>query len=194
MNLVVGIDEVGRGCWAGPLVAGAVALDSPIAGLADSKVLSKRQRERLVAEIKVSAVAYGLGWVDAETVDMLGITESVRRAMLQAYQELQKMLGGVEHDIIIDGNSNYLADYPNTVALIKADGTIPAVSAASILAKVARDAYMTDLATSLPGYGFEKHVGYGTRQHIDALTNLGVTDQHRKSYKPIKAILKATSS
>jgi ribonuclease HII len=183
--IVVGIDEVGRGCWAGPLVAGAVILGEPIDGLADSKVLSKAQRIELAEEIKSKAIAYGLGWVAPAFIDMYGLTTSVQRAMQQALAALNS-----EYDsVIIDGNYNYLPNEPKASFLIKADATIPAVSAASILAKVARDDFMELAAKGFPGYGFEKHVGYGTKQHLAALQELGVSEIHRKSYKPIRALL-----
>ena len=180
----VGIDEVGRGCWAGPLVAGAVLLHAPIPGLRDSKKLSRIQRERLTVAIQENA-AVGLGWVWPEEIDRIGLTESVRLAMERAIAELP-----VEYDeVIIDGNINFLSDEPRSRAIIKADDTIPAVSAASIMAKVARDAYMSGLGEQYAGYGFDRHVGYGTATHIAALKELGVSDIHRLSYKPIRALL-----
>src|SRR5262245_53615285 len=136
--MIVGIDEVGRGCWAGPVVAGAVLLDAPIAGLKDSKKLSVKQREKLDAEIRVSAVAFGLGWVPAEEIDKLGLTEAVRLAMRLALAVINQPY----KQIIIDGDYNFFAGDPKSSALIGADNSVPAVSAASIIAKVARDRYM----------------------------------------------------
>ncbi|MEO7364216.1 MAG: ribonuclease HII [Candidatus Saccharimonadales bacterium] len=183
--VVVGIDEVGRGCWAGPLVAGAVVLGEPISGLQDSKKLSAKQRERLDLLIHESARAIGLGWIWPATIDEIGLTEAVRQAMQSALKEID-----VGYDeVIIDGNLNFLEYLPKTRALIKADDSIPAVSAASIVAKVARDNYMTELALKLPEYGFEKHVGYGTASHLAALQAYGVTPHHRRSYKPVAALL-----
>jgi len=189
--MLVGIDEVGRGCWAGPLVAGAVILptepgllDLPVK-LRDSKKLSSKQRDIASAWIHEHAVAIGLGWVEPSEIDRLGLTESVRLAMERAVAVIR-----VGYDeIIIDGNINYFPDNPKAQAIIKADDSVPAVSAASIVAKVARDAYMTELSTKYVGYGFEKHVGYGTAAHIAALRSLGVTDIHRLSYKPVRALL-----
>lgn len=181
----LGIDEVGRGCWAGPLVAGAVCLGAPIPGLRDSKKLSKRQRERLAVIIHEEAYAVGLGWVWPGEVDELGLTAAVRLSMERAVSAA----GRSYDEIIIDGNINYLDRLPYTRAIIKADDTVPAVSAASIVAKVARDAYMADAAAAYPGYGFERHVGYGTAEHIRALATLGVTEIHRKTYAPVKALL-----
>lgn len=181
----MGIDEVGRGCWAGPLVAGAVLLSTDIPGLKDSKKLTKLKREALVREITASDAVVGLGWVTPAEVDERGLTAAVQLAMARA-------LGGItqEYDeVIIDGNVNFLVHLSKTRALIKADDTVPAVSAASIVAKVARDNYMAKLAQHYPGYGFGSHVGYGTALHLVGLQKLGVSDVHRKSFKPIRDLL-----
>src|SRR5688572_30399278 len=123
--MVLGIDEVGRGCWAGPVVAGAVLLGTPIKGLKDSKKLTKIQREKLDAEIRVSAAAFGLGWVAAEEIDRIGLTEAVRLAMRRAVEQVT-----AEYDqIIIDGNYNFFPENPKSSALIGADNTVPEVSA-----------------------------------------------------------------
>ena len=181
----VGIDEVGRGCWAGPVVAGAVVLDKPIAGLKDSKQLSKRQREKLAVEIKLWASAIGIGWVEPAEVDEIGLTAAVGLAMRRALEQIS-----LTHDeIIIDGNFNFLSEDPRAKAIIKADNSVPAVSAASIVAKVARDNYMAQIAAQYPDYGFEKHVGYGTALHLERLKLHGVSDLHRRSFKPVQALL-----
>lgn len=184
--VIVGIDEVGRGCWAGPLVAGAVILNTPITGLKDSKNLSKKQRELLTVEIELHADAIGLGWVQPDEIDAIGLTEAVRLAMQRAVGEID-----VPYDeIIIDGNINYFASDPRARALVKADDTVASVSAASIVAKVARDSWMADEAHKLyPEYEFGSHVGYGTKRHIELLKLHGVSPLHRKSYKPIQALL-----
>ena|ERR1700757_989450 len=188
-NAIVGIDEVGRGCWAGPVVAGAVLLSEPIAGLKDSKKLTKLQRERLAAQIQSAALAVGLGWVEAAVIDEIGLTEAVRLAMRRALERIS-----VSYDaVIIDGNLNYLMDVPGTQALIKADDIIPSVSAASIVAKVARDSYMANLGEGYSGYRFDTHVGYGTALHLEKLRELGVSDQHRRSFKPIRTLLAESS-
>ena len=182
---IVGLDEVGRGCWAGPLVAGAVVLRKPIAGLTDSKALSDKQRRVLAEQIKAEAVSYGLGWVAPAFIDMYGLTLSVQRAMQQALAAIT-----ASYDkIIIDGNYNYLPNEPLANFLIKADATVPAVSAASILAKVARDDFMILAAKGFPEYGFERHVGYGTAVHLAALKEHGVSELHRRSFKPVRAQL-----
>jgi len=181
----VGIDEVGRGCWAGPLVAGAVLLTTPIAGLKDSKQLTKKQREALAIIIREQAVAWGLGWVEAATIDAIGLTAAVRLAMRRALEQITPDFD----EVIIDGHMNFLEALPKTSALIKADDLVPAVSAASILAKVARDKYMSTLDPRYDVYEFAKHVGYGTVLHLEKLKLYGVSDLHRRSYKPIRALI-----
>lgn len=183
-TVIVGIDEVGRGCWAGPLVAGAVILSEPIEGLMDSKKVSTERRKVLAKEIYLKADALGLGWVDAKRIDTIGLSAANREAMQLALDQIV-----IQYDrIIIDGNYNFFAHLQNSEALIKADSLVPAVSAASIIAKVARDAFMVEAAMQYPEYGFEKHVGYGTKFHHDQIKLHGVCDLHRLSYKPIQKI------
>lgn len=183
-NNVVGIDEVGRGCWAGPLVAAAVVLDTPVNGLKDSKVLTRISRQLLAGDIKRQALAIGLGWVSARKVDELGLTKAIRLAMQQALDDIT-----VEYEqIIIDGNYNFMPGNPKVSTLVRADSLIPAVSAASIIAKETRDAYMVEAATKYKEYGFDKHVGYGTRLHHEKLKLHGVCELHRLSYKPVRAV------
>lgn len=189
-NKTLGIDEVGRGCWAGPLVAAAVVLGEPIDGLRDSKKLSKKRREELAALIHERAEAVGIGWVTAGEVDKLGLTKAVQLAMLRAVKQVE-----TEYDeVIIDGNTNFFKNVvglrtDNIRTVVRADDTIPAVSAASIVAKVARDTHMAELSEEYPGYGFDSHVGYGTAEHKTALEKLGACTEHRKSYKPIMELL-----
>lgn len=186
--MILGVDEVGRGCLAGPVVAGAVVLARPIRGLKDSKKLTKAQRIHYDALIRKRALAIGIGWVPPEELDEVGLTEAVRRAMDRAVQEV--VLSGVAYEeIIIDGNYNFLKHVPASRAVIKADDTIAAVSAASIVAKVARDAYMAQVASQYPGYSFESHVGYATAAHRLALETLGMCELHRRSFAPIRAML-----
>mgnify|MGYP000970485344 CR=1 FL=1 len=193
MGLILGIDEVGRGCWAGPLVAGAVVLSSDflpdttlgVWKLGDSKKLSKKQRDLADVGIRSQALAYALGWVSPEEVDSLGLTKAVRLAMQRAVEQIKHAY----EQIIIDGDYNFLHDHPLANTVVKADSLIPSVSAASIIAKVARDNYMTQLALEYPGFGFESHVGYGTKLHKDALEHFGTTPHHRMSYKPIRKIV-----
>ncbi len=181
--LIVGIDEVGRGCLAGPLVSGAVVLDVDIAGIKDSKLLSRAQRNHYAEIIYKQALAIGVGWVSAAEIDQCGITGAVRLSMERALSKVK-----IKFDqIIIDGNYNFLADDPRTVTMIKADQFIPCVSAASIVAKVARDDWMSTVAANeFPQYGFEKHVGYGTKVHLEMLLRYGACSLHRKSFRPIR--------
>lgn len=185
--MIVGIDEVGRGCLAGPLLAAAVEFDDhvDIVGLKDSKKLSKIQREKLVPEIEALARQYGIGWVWPEEINKVGITESVRLAMQRAIDSLVI----TDQKIIVDGNYNYLGHINRSNCLIKADDLVQQVVAASVLAKVARDKYMYDISIKYPGYFFEKNVGYGTKHHMLAIKDLGITPIHRKSFSPIKELL-----
>lgn len=183
--VTVGIDEVGRGCWAGPLVAGAVVFDRPMRKMRDSKKLTKLQREKLALNIYHKALCWGVGWVSPREVDRLGLTGATMLAM-------QRALGQITTDydeIIIDGNINYLPEEPKAHAVVKADDTVPVVSAASIIAKVARDDFMAKAAEDYPDYGFDKHVGYGTSLHLDRLKLHGACDLHRQSFKPIAALI-----
>ncbi len=181
----MGIDEVGRGCWAGPVVAGAVLLGKPIAGLKDSKLLTKLARERLDAQIRVAATVFGIGWATSQEVDEHGLTEAVRLAMVRAFAAITAPY----KRLIVDGNHNFLADVAGSETLIGADNLVPAVSAASIIAKVARDRYMSEMSTKFPGYAFERHVGYGTAAHRQAINKLGLCELHRRSFKPVQAYL-----
>lgn len=190
--ITVGLDEVGRGCWAGPLVAGAVILRAPITGLRDSKKLSKLQREKLSKQIYEEALAVGLGWVEPTEIDEIGLTKAVGLAMERALAQITANFD----EIVIDGNYDFLKDVRGRTShkvktVVKADDSVPCVSAASIVAKVARDNYMSEIADQYPGYAFEKHVGYGTAAHIAALKLLGVSNIHRLSYKPIRRFLEA---
>ena len=184
MGIIIGIDEVGRGCWAGPLVAAAVILTRSIPGLKDSKLLTRTERENLASQIYDNGKV-GIGWVMPEEIDGVGLTAAISMAMKKATDQFV----GTYDEIIIDGNYNYLKDLPNTRPVIKADTYIPAVSAAGIVAKVARDQYMKEAASTYPEYGFEYHVGYGTSMHIESLKKHGPCALHRLSYKPIKALI-----
>ena len=185
---ILGIDEVGRGPWAGPLVVGACVLgDAQIDGLTDSKKLTAKKREAMAPEIHKKA-AVGLGWISAEELDKIGMTAALCKACRAAVKQIHVPF----HEIIIDGTLNFLRDTPlasHVQVLTKADLLVPEVSAASIVAKVARDDYMRKLAEKYPGYGFEKHVGYGTAAHKKALLELGVCPEHRKSFRPIAELL-----
>ncbi len=184
--MILGIDEVGRGPWAGPLVVGAVVLGGvEIEGLTDSKKLSKKRRDVLDLEIREQADGYGIGWVEAGEIDEVGLSVALRLATKRAVEQINTTY----HEIIIDGTVNFLSatnkgKYVTTMK--KADLLVPSVSAASIIAKVARDNYMAEQDKVYPGYGFASHVGYGTAAHIAAIDKLGVTPLHRLSFSPLK--------
>ncbi len=183
-NLVCGVDEAGRGPWAGPVCAGAVILDPdrPIAGLTDSKKLTERRRLDLEAEILSGAQAWSLGWAVAQEIDTLNIRRATHLAMSRAVRGLH-----VPPTLaLIDGNDppRQGIDCP-TRAIIRGDLTEPAISAASILAKCARDRLMQTLDRAYPGYGFAKHKGYGTAAHAQALAQHGPCPEHRMSFAPV---------
>lgn len=185
VRMIVGIDEVGRGPWAGPLVIGAVVLgDAKIDGLTDSKKLSKARRETLSRQILERAAACGLGWVEANEIDRIGLSAALSLATKRAIEQITVPY----HEIIIDGTINFLKDTGKgqyVTTLKKADLLIGAVSAASIIAKVARDDYMAECDARYEGYDFESHVGYGTAKHRAAIERLGVTPEHRLSFAPV---------
>jgi ribonuclease HII len=182
----LGIDEVGRGPWAGPLVIGAVILgDIAIPNLTDSKKLTKTKREELNKIILATAPATALGWVSSTELDQIGLSPALRLATHRALKQIKSPY----HEIIIDGTVNFLANTPlspHVTTLKKADLLIPAVSAASIIAKVARDTYMQNLAATYPHHGFASHVGYGTANHLKAIKTHGLTPEHRRSFRPIQ--------
>jgi len=187
--MILGIDEVGRGPWAGPLVVGAVVLGSVrIDGLTDSKKLSKKKLLEYDKLIRESALGIGLGWVSNEEIDDIGLSQALRLATVRAVEQIKTPY----HEIIIDGTVNFLRETSKekyVTTMKKADLLISSVSAASIVAKVARDSYMIDQGIIYPQYGFEDHVGYGTAKHNEALLTNGVTSLHRKSFAPIKLML-----
>lgn len=183
--MILGIDEVGRGPWAGPLVIGAVILgDAKIEGLTDSKKLSKKRRKELDVIIRETAFGIGLGWVSAEEIDEIGLSEALKLATVRAVEQIKVPY----HEIIIDGTVNFLSETAKgkyVTTMKKADLLIASVSAASIVAKVSRDSYMERQDKVHPGYGFVSHVGYGTAKHIQAIDRLGVTPLHRLSFAPL---------
>jgi ribonuclease HII len=182
---MIGIDEVGRGCWAGPLLVVAARQISDLPkGIDDSKKLSKKKRSTLFYDIEL-ACDTGEGWVSAEEVDALGLTKAMYVAVERALEALNAQ---PDEDIIMDGNINYCPPtFLNGKAVIDADALHPIVGAASIYAKVLRDSHMAAQDKLYPGYSFEKHVGYGTAAHSAALKELGLCALHRKSFKPIRA-------
>lgn len=185
---IAGVDEVGRGPLAGPVVAAAVILDpkQPIEGLNDSKKITEKQRDRLDIEIKELALCWALGRAEVAEIDGLNILQASLLAMQRAVEALSIVPDQVE----VDGNRPPILAMPVT-AIIGGDGLIPAISAASIIAKVARDAEMVALAQLFPQYGFERHKGYGTKAHLAALAEHGPTPHHRHSFAPVRKALAA---
>lgn len=180
---VAGIDEVGRGCIVGPVVAAAVILDPtyPIQALTDSKKLSEKKRKLLAREIKDHAMCWAVARAEASEIDRINILQATLVAMQRAFNQLT-----MRPDIVfVDGNR--LPDFDCAgEAIVGGDALIAEISAASILAKVARDEEMATLDRFYPGYGFAGHKGYPTQAHLAALAELGITPQHRRSYAPVK--------
>ena len=198
--MILGIDEVGRGPWAGPLVVGAVILGgADIEGLNDSKKLTKKRREALDGVIREQATAWALGWVSARELDDVGMSQALRLATRRAVKQIQsqcKEKNLAFDEIIIDGTVNFLADTAlerYVTVMAKADGLIPSVSAASIIAKVARDQFMAEQDAIYPGYGFKLNAGYGVAKHRAAIERLGVTPLHRLSFAPLVKYAEAGS-
>lgn len=184
--LVCGIDEAGRGPWAGPVVAAAVILNPPDVpnGLDDSKKLSARRRETLYAEIKDSC-RVGVGIAEVERIDR----DNILQATFWAMAEAVRALGGASF-ALVDGKLLPTLPCPAT-AVVKGDGRSLSIAASSIIAKVTRDRIMRELSARHPGYGWERNMGYGTAEHAAALRRLGVSTHHRRSFKPIRALLAA---
>ncbi len=185
-QLIAGVDEVGRGPLAGPVVTAAVILDrnNPIEGLTDSKKLTEAQREELAIEIREKALCWALGRAEVEEIDRINILQATLLAMQRAVSGLQLK----PEFVLVDGN-RCPAFHCSADAIIKGDLRVAEISAASIIAKVSRDNEMAQLDAQFPGYGLGKHKGYPTKAHIDALTRLGVTSIHRRSYGPVRKIM-----
>lgn len=180
---VAGVDEAGRGPLAGPVVVAAVVLhhDRPVKGLADSKTLSARRRVALAERIREEALALAVVSVPPDEIDTLNIL----RASLEGMRRAVAALSRPPARVLVDGNREPELACP-CEAIVGGDATVPAISAASILAKVARDAYMCELAERYPGYGFARHKGYPTREHLVALHRLGPCPEHRRSFAPVR--------
>ena len=185
-GLIAGVDEAGRGPLAGPVVAAAVILDArhPIHGLADSKVLTARRREQLFDEIRAKALCCSIAEASAEEIDQINILQATLLAMRRAVEGLRLKPSLV----LVDGNRlpvlEVLAE-----AIVKGDSKVPAISAASILAKVTRDRWCAELDAQYPQYGFAGHKGYGTADHLRALQTHGACPQHRKTFGPVTRVL-----
>jgi len=187
---LAGVDEVGRGPLAGPVVAAAVILDvsRPIAGLADSKKLSEKKRERLFDEIIEKATAWSIARASVEEIDRINILHASMLAMKRAVESL----GPVPEYVLVDGNRCPELSMPSD-SVIKGDSRVACISAASILAKVSRDREMIELDGKFPGYGLAKHKGYPTKAHLEALKQLGVNNLYRRSFRPVSKLLSLNS-
>lgn len=174
MSLLCGIDEAGRGPLAGPLVVAGAIIKKPIEGLNDSKKLTEKKRETLFDLIKENCI-YHIVFTDNKTLDEIGISKALKNSITEIMQKLKA------DNYLMDGNTSF--GIINLEHMIKADGKVEAVSAASILAKVSRDRYMYEIAHKYPNYDFDKHKGYGTKAHVEAIKNYGYSDLHRMSFK-----------
>ena len=185
-DLIAGVDEVGRGPLVGAVVRAAVILDpnNPIEGLGDSKKLSEKKRLLLAQEIKQKALAWSLGRAEPAEIDDLNILHATMLAMQRAIKSLKIR----PHFVLVDGNRIPDLDIP-TQAIVKGDSLVPEISAASILAKVARDAEMLALDKQFPQYAFAQHKGYPTKLHLEKLAEFGVLPQHRRSFAPVRKLM-----
>jgi len=185
-GLLAGVDEAGRGPLVGNVVAAAVILDNnrPVDGLADSKKLSAKRREQLAEQIRERAIAWSVISIDAAEIDRINILQATLLAMKQSVEQLAV----VPEHVFIDGNRCPDINIPAT-AVVKGDARVAEISAASILAKVERDAQMLALHETYPQYGFDRHKGYPTKAHFEALAEHGPCPEHRTSYKPVRECL-----
>lgn len=186
---LAGVDEVGRGPLAGDVVAAAVILDParPVAGLRDSKKLTGPRREALAEQVRERALAWAVARATVAEIDRMNILQASLLAMHRAVQALSPQ----PRYVLVDGNRLPRWQYPSE-PVVKGDDRVPAIAAASILAKVQRDAELVALEARYPGYGFAAHKGYPTAQHLAALRSLGVTPQHRRSFAPVRKILEGS--
>jgi len=188
-GLLAGVDEAGRGPLAGPVVAAAVVLDphAPIAGLADSKKLTAKRRDVLASEIRQSAIAWSVAWADSSEIDEINILAATMLAMRRAIEGL----GVTPAQVQVDGNRlPDLCFETGTIqgeAIIGGDDIVPAISAASIIAKTTRDQIMLELDLTYPNYEFARHKGYGTKIHLQRLREFGPCSEHRYSFAPVRA-------
>ena len=192
---VCGVDEAGRGPLVGAVVAGAVVLDpnNPIEGLKDSKKLTPTKREFLYEQIMEKAKAWGVGEASPAEIDEINILQATMLAMRRAIEDLTNRLGAWPDKALIDGNR--CPELPIAAeAIVKGDAKEPAISAASIVAKVTRDRQMMSLHHLHPEYGFAQHMGYPTEAHFAALKQYGACDQHRRSFSPVRKVLESTTN
>lgn len=186
-GLVAGVDEAGRGPLAGPVVAAAVILDDlkPIKGLADSKTLTALRREKLFDEIRAKALCCSIAEASVEEIGQINILQATLLAMRRAVEGLRLK----PRLVLVDGNRLPVLDM-RAEAIVKGDLTVPAISAASILAKVHRDRWCIEFDLQYPQYGFARHKGYGTAEHLAALAAHGACPQHRKTFRPVAEVLR----
>jgi len=186
MTLTCGVDEAGRGPLAGPVYAAAVILDParPVAGLADSKTLTPRQRETLALEVRLRAVAWAVASASVEEIDTLNILQASLLAMRRAVEQLAV----TPHQVLVDGLHRPRLTIP-VRAIVRGDATVAEIAAASIIAKVARDTEMLELHQQHPQYGFDRHKGYPTSAHLAALREYGASAVHRRSFAPVRSLL-----
>ena len=192
---ICGVDEAGRGPLVGAVVAGAVVLDpnNPIEGLKDSKKLTAARREYLYEQIMEKAKAWGVGEASPAEIDEMNILQATMLAMRRAIEDLTTRLGGWPDKALIDGNR--CPELPIAAeAIVKGDAKEPAISAASIVAKVTRDRQMQILHERHPEYGFAQHMGYPTEAHFAALKQYGACDQHRRSFSPVRKVLESIAN
>ena len=189
-KIICGVDEAGRGPLAGSVYAAAVILDAnyPIIGLADSKKLSEKKRDALAIEIKQYALAWGIASCTANEIDEINILQASLLAMKRAIEAMQAQFNIVPDLVQVDGNKCPKISLP-CEAIVKGDSKVQAISAASILAKTARDAELYELDKIYPKYGFAQHKGYPTAAHLAALAEYGICAEHRLSYAPVKVLL-----
>lgn len=182
--MTIGVDEVGRGCWAGPICVGAVVMHECLEGTVDdSKKLSAAQRQVIACLVKEQTIV-SIGWASPAFIDRNGMTAALKYATIKALAGIGQPID----TILLDGNSNYIGD-PRVRTIVGGDGIEPVIAAASVVAKVARDNYMHAMGeVRYVGYGFESHVGYGTAAHKAALGQLGPCQLHRMSFSPLKGL------
>jgi len=183
---LLGLDEAGRGSWAGPIFVSIVALSGQISGLDDSKNLTPAVREELFEEIRKKASYVGVGAASSKYIDKHGLTKATIFAARRAIKDLDNIKDG---KLIIDGNVDYLPEYINKSIVVRADSKYSCVAAASIIAKVLRDRHMVKLSEQYTSYGFEKHMGYGTKLHKQSIDKLGLCSEHRVSFRPMSLMV-----
>ena len=191
-KIVVGIDEAGRGPLAGPVSAGAVVIqneDQVVEKVRDSKKMTKKQREEAFQKIKDISTAWGVGLVDSKEIDRMGIQEAVKKAMILALVQVERMLKKKAEYLIVDGTNVLPIIGYKMMRIQEGDLFHYSISAGSVLAKVQRDRIMREYSKKYPQYGYERHVGYGTKLHMEMLEKYGPCDIHRRCFRPVRELL-----